>query len=116
MEIEIEKNFNLRRLSYWLNYSLSSITLFWLSFFFNIALIIFSIAAIIFAPFMLKVLYEERKWGWIIFFIVIVVLPLATVFIFLFKTNYFQAIGLIPLAFFYLYCFLLRLTIVDWLD
>ena len=116
MEIEVDKNFNLRRLSYWLNYSLSSSVLFLLWYFTGLAILILSIAALIFTPFMLKVLFDERKWGWIIFFILLIILPMAGVFIFLFKTNYFQVIGFIPLAFFYLYCFLLRLTIVDWLD
>ena len=116
MEIEIDKNYNLRRLRYWLNYSLSSSALFFLWYFTSLAVFILTIAALIFAPFMLKVLFEEKKWGWIIFFIITIIFPIAAVYIFLFKTNYFQAIGLIPLALFYFYCFLLRLTITDWLE
>ena len=115
MEIEIDKNYNVKRLRYWLNYNIGSMPLYLVSLFYVYAIIIFEAAAIIFTPFMLKILFEEKKWGWIIFFVVFVLLPIACIYIFTFKSNFFNVLKLIPLVLYYVYCSLLRLAITDWL-
>lgn len=114
MQIEISKNYSVRRLQQWLDYELSTIMLMLLSWFWNIALILTIIAAVIFTPFMLKVMFEERRFGWIVFFFLIVILPFVGILFFNIDSSYKFAIELIPLALFYFYCFILRLAIKDW--
>lgn len=116
LEIEIDKNYNIKKLKYWLNYSLSSFSLYLLSWFWGVTIFLVIGAAIIFTPYMLKILYEERRIGWIIFFIIIVVMPLVIIYISFKGSIYLRVLELIPLATYYFYCFLLRITISDWLD
>ncbi len=114
MQIEISKNYNVRRLQQWLDYELSTIMLMLLSWFWNIALLLAIIAAVIFTPFMLKVMFEERRFGWIVFFFLMVILPAIGILFFNIDSSYKPVIELIPLALFYFYCFILRLAIKDW--
>ena len=116
LEIEISNHYNIRRLKYWLNYSLSSPSLFFLGWFFHIAFFLLAGAAIIFTPFMLKILFEERRFGWSALFIFLVLAPTIIVFIFFNRSVYFHLLEFVPLAFYYFYCFLLRLMIIDWFD
>jgi|GEM_PF-771171 len=110
---------HLETLRYWLKYELSAGLLFLVPWFSAIFLIIIIIAAVIFTPFLLKVLFEEKRTGWIIAFFIMAILPVVTVALFfLFKVN----LGLVPfLAFvplggFYLFCFLLKISIDDWIS
>ena len=116
MEIDIDSNYNLRRLNQWLTYELSSIVLYALSWFVSFTIALMTIAAVIFTPIMLKILFQEGKYGWITFFVVIVIVPT----IVLFATGWHQLHGhtlaLIPLASFYFYCFLLKFVVRDWMD
>ncbi|MCX6167980.1 MAG: hypothetical protein NTX65_01470 [Ignavibacteriales bacterium] len=114
MEIEISKNYNARRLQQWLDYELSSLALMLLSWFWNFAIFLMIIAAFLFTPFMIKILFEERRFGWIIFFLLIVVIPVCGVFLLGSDSTYASIIRLIPLALFYFYCFVLRLAVKDW--
>jgi hypothetical protein len=110
------KNQNLKRLHYWLKYELSSSALLLLSWLWGFAILLSTIAAAVFTPFMIYILFEEKKFGWIIFFIIMIILPAITITIFFLHSNYFLVLALIPLALFYFYCFLLRLTVSDWLS
>ena len=114
MQIEISKNYSVRRLQQWLDYELSTSLLMILSWFWNIGLLLAIIASIIFTPFMLKVMFEERRFGWIIFFFLLVILPALGAFFINIDSSYKFAIELIPLALFYFYCFVLRIAIKDW--
>lgn len=114
MEIDISRKYNIRRLQHWLDYELSTSLLFFLNWFWNIAIVLMTIAAVLFTPFMLKVLIEERRIGWIIFFVIIVVIPVFILFILNMELTNKLFFGLIPLALFYFYCFLLRIVIRDW--
>jgi len=114
MDIEITKNYSVRRLQQWLDYELSTITLMFLSWFWNIALLLAIIAAILFAPFMLKVLFEERRFGWLLFFFLLVIVPVCGALFLNIDSTYKFVIELIPLALFYFYCFVLRIAIKDW--
>jgi hypothetical protein len=114
MEIEISKNYSVRRLQQWLDYELSTIMLLLLTWFWNLALFLMIIAAILFTPFMLKILFQERRFGWIVFFFLMVILPAAAALFVNIDSTYKFAIELIPLALFYFYCFILRLAIKDW--
>lgn len=114
MEIEITKNYNVHRLQKWLDYELSTLILMLLSWFWNIAILLMIIAAFVFTPFMLKVMFEERRFGWITFFFLIVILPALGALFINIDSSYKFVIELIPLALFYFYCFVLRLAIKDW--
>jgi len=114
MEIEISQNYNLNRLKQWLDYELSASTLLLLSWLWNFTVILAVVAAMLFTPFMLKILFEERKFGWIITFAVIVVVPLTSVFfidVFYYKSVF---IG-VTLIFFYFYCGVLRFAVKNWI-
>ena len=105
---------NLGRLSKILNYQLSTVVLYVASFFIPI-LFLAILAAVLFAPYMLFVLFQEKRYGWIIFFIISVLLPLF-IDMLIFRTSDVYLILLsFPLALFYFYCFLLRFTVNDWI-
>ncbi len=114
--LEIDKNYNVKKLKRWLNYSLSSSTLYLLSWLWHFTLILLFGAAIMFVPFMIKILFEEKRIGWILFFIIIVLIPSILIYLFYKSSIYFRILELIPLAMYYFYCFLLRITIIDWTD
>lgn len=114
MGIEISQNYNLSRLKQWLDYELSASTLLLLSWLWDFTIILAAVAALLFTPFMLKILFEEKKFGWIIAFAVIVVVPLISVFfidVFYYK---FVFAGVI-LILFYFYCGVLRFAVKDWI-
>ncbi len=71
----MNENTRLDRLHSWLDYELSGGLLLLISFFFNFAFFVFLIIAILFTPFMLKILYQERKYGWILSFVLFVISP-----------------------------------------
>jgi len=64
---------------------------------------------------MLKALLGEKRFGWVAFFIIMVVVPIIGFFILDINTSYKYALELIPLALFYFYYFILRLAIKSWL-
>ncbi len=107
---KLEETFRLEKLSKYLNYEVSSSILYAGSFFFPMFIIILFLAATIFTPFMLFVLYKEEKKGWIVSFAIIVLIPAI-----LFATFLPSVImgSLIP---FYLYCFILRMEVKGWLQ
>lgn len=77
-------------------------------------LFIFVAAAVLLMPYMLFVLYKLGKKGWIIFFNILVILPLLVIVIFLHDLMFFAALVQIPLLLFYFYCFLLRFPVNEW--
>ena len=116
MEITISKNYNVKRLQYWLTYELSSSILLLLNLFYGVTIILAIIAAVAFTPFMLKILFQEKRFGWITFFCVLVMIPLVLVYLFFYESKLFMVWKYIPLAAFYFYCFILRIAISDWAD
>lgn len=114
MEIEISKDYNLRRLQKWLDVELSTSILIFLSFFANITIFLAAIAAVIFTPFMIKILFEERRFGWITFFVIVVLVPLGYTFLGKQNDSLNYIFQLVSLAIFYFYCFVLRISIKDW--
>jgi hypothetical protein len=106
----------MRKLAYLLNYQISTIALFFLSGLGIIFIIIAMITSIIFTTFMLHVLYNEKKYGWIIFFSIIVIIPTLLNFSHIESPLFKSSINLIILGIVYSYYFLLRLTINDWVE
>lgn len=114
-EIDIHlSNTNLTRLSKYLNYEIASSVLFLFSFFAWFLIFLITAAAIVFTPFMLYALYQENRKGWIIFFVIIVVIPFILSIILQFTVSFIFPWFLIVLVFFYLYCFLLRMEVNNW--
>jgi len=70
---------------------------------------ILQLAAVMFTPYLLYVIYKEEKFGWFTTFIVIVLLPVLLLFVFAFEYN---VLALLP---FYFYCFLLRFEVKSWM-
>ena len=115
-----ENQFNtdyLSRLSKVLNYQLSTTVLLILMYAGGFTLLGITVAAILFSPYMLYVLYLEKKNGWIIFFIILVLIPIITIILF----SVFELL-FIPLAlvyfyyFYYFYYFLLKFIVRDWIQ
>ena len=80
-----------------------------------IALPLVIIAAVLFTPYMLYVLYTERRFGWIITFVIIVILPFVLFYFFSRESYALEAFMLIPFIFFYFYCLLVRLSVNEWI-
>ncbi len=72
--------------------------------------LILSAVAIIFTPFLIYVLFKEGKFGWLITFVILVILPALVVITFLFK---YLIIAMLP---FYLFCFLIRMETKGWIS
>lgn len=106
----LENVARLEKLYTYLNYEVSSSILYLGSWFIPMFMPLIFLAAIIFTPYMIFVLYKEKKKGWIIFFFLSTILPI------IFLSNFYPsliAIGLIP---FYFFCFILRMTAKEWLN
>lgn len=73
-------------------------------------------AAILFTPYIFYVLVKERKFGWIITFFVMIMIPLLFVHFKFLDALFHDEIILIPLAFFYFYCFLIKYDVDRWLS
>ena len=115
MKIDITKNqFNtdhLSKLSKVLNYQLSSAVLLILLYAGGLTLLAATIAAILFSPYMLYILYLEKKTGWIIFFAVLVLLPIIVIIL-----SPMIELLFVPLALVYFYYFLLKFVVRDWIQ
>ena len=106
---------DLERLKKYLNYEVSSSILYFLSFMAMIFLFLALLAAIIFTPFMLRVLYKEKKKSWIVLFIVIVILPVIIFSILAVFFKFSVSLLLIPIGLFYFFCFMLRFSVNGWI-
>lgn len=124
MEIHLKDNNDVERLQYWLNFELAGSILFLISFLHFIAIYFVGLAALALLPLLLKVLIRQKRYGWLIFFFVLVVIPAVLVYVVI---NYFNFnplstpllntsifLSYIPIGMFYLYCTLLRWVIPEW--
>jgi hypothetical protein len=116
MEIHPISNYNLRRLQKYLDYELSTSALVFGSWFWGILLGAALIAAVIFTPLMLKILYEEKKYGWLTTFFIMVILP-AIIFYFIdINLMYKSILYFIPIGLFFLYCIMLKWAVRGWVN
>ena len=112
-KLRFEHTTRLDKLYQFLNYEIQStflILLLWIPFMFLVVIGLLILAAILFTPFMLFVLYKEERIGWIITFVLSVIFPLVLLVIFA-KQLFF--LFMIP---FYFYCFVLRMVVKDWIQ
>jgi hypothetical protein len=118
---EIRNNINsysdrhLDRLATLLNYEISSLTLYFLSYLVKVLLFGAIIAAIIFTPYMIFVLFREKKYNWLIFFFLFIICPLITIEFFIVETNVKLFLRTIPWGLFFIYCLLLKFSVNDWI-
>ncbi len=113
LELISEEHYYLQKVSRYLNYQLSGSVLVFLTYAWVITLILAILAATIFAPYMLYAFYRSNKISWIIGFCAIVLLPMVICIILGLIVGYLTAFVLIPLGFFYFYCFVMKFIIND---
>jgi hypothetical protein len=105
----------LRRFREILFFELSTSVAFVLFSFYPINLYIIIIAAILFTPYMLYVLIKERKYGWIVMFFLVVVLPYPVLYFIIGDYILLPGWMLLPIIPFYFYCFIIKFSVEDWL-
>lgn len=115
MDIDIisSERYNLEKMSRYLNYELSTAVLYFLSYAWGFTLILSIIAATLFTPFLLFVLFKEKKFAWLISFIISVIIPFIVCIILGLHYGHLAAFILIPLGFFYLFCFVFKYSVND---
>ena len=109
--ITVKKN-DLANLQYWLDYELGSTILFTLSFFYGIALWLSIVAALAFLPLLIKVLVQQRRFGWLSVLVVFILTP--PLIVYLFMNNWTLVSLFISLGLFYTYCAFLKIIIPSW--
>lgn len=82
----------------------------------KIVLGVFVLAALLFTPYIFKVLIKEKKYGWIILFFVMIIIPEVLGYLIFKDTLAFETALLIPLAFFYFYCYLIKYEVDKWIS
>lgn len=107
----------LRQLHRYLTVEGSSIVIFLaLSFIpYDVVFVVLAGIAMIFTPLLLVTLYKERRIGWLIGFTAVVGVPLAASFIPTENRILQEVLMSTPLLTFYLYCWVLRWAVGEWL-
>lgn len=80
----------------------------------DLVYILLAMAAIAFLPLLLGTLIRSKRRGWLVLFVVMVILPCALPFLPVEKSPVALLLRLTPLLLFYLYCWSLRLASDDW--
>lgn len=119
-QIEINSKFindivEVRRLRAILFFELSTSAAFIIQSFWPINLYIIIGAAILFTPYLLYVLIKERKYGWIIMFFLLVLLPYPVLYLIIGEYILLPGWMLLPIISFYFYCFIIKFSVEDWL-
>lgn len=78
-------------------------------------LIAITISASLFSPYILYMLFIEKKWKWILSFFIFVAIPFVLAYI-IFQQFFFIMMGALPPILFYgIYCYLLKKEVQSWL-
>jgi hypothetical protein len=115
-DIEVLQSYNLLRLHKYLNYNFTGTAFLLIAFFIYANIIFLTVAAFVFTPFMLYDLYKENKKGWIITFLVMVCIPFLALLLVYFSTKFNMILLYILIGLYYLYCFLLRHEVNEWVS
>jgi hypothetical protein len=105
-----------RRFREILFFEISTSAAFILQAFWPINLYIIISAAILFTPYMIYVLFKERKYVWIIMFFLVVVLPYPILYAIVGDYILLPGWMLLPIIPFYFYCFIIKFSVEDWLS
>jgi len=120
MKININPYYNIGKLQRWLEFELAGPVLLYVTYAGGITIFLALLAALLVMPFLLKVLIQESKYGWLGTLIVFVFGSFWGAYLFfepaLWMTDVSKLSGafLISLMFFYFYCAMLRLVIGSW--
>lgn len=109
----------LRRLHYWLSYNRYTVFIYGGGFYLPWATIILPVLivlAVVFAPYMLLVLYRSGRRGWLVFFAAIVGVPTVLAFLPIDDIVVSTILHFLPLLTFYFYCFVLRYAVAEWVS
>lgn len=106
---------SVEKFAFILNFELGTSVLMFLQGNVWIALPLVIIAALLFTPYMLYILFREGRFGWIAVFFIIVILPFILFYYFGKDSYAFEGLLLIPLIFFYFYCLVVRLSVNGWI-
>lgn len=107
-------NYHISRLHKWLDFELGGSMLLVMSYFYGFTFLLAVVAAILFIPLLIKVLIEERRYGWLAAFVIFVMGPPVGVWIWLDGGSWNWLARFIALGNFYFYCAFLRLVIPRW--
>jgi hypothetical protein len=113
-DLESSSNYNISQLHKWLDYELGSSVLLFMSYIWGFAFLIAVGAAIAFTPLLIKVLIEERKFGWLTSFVILVLGPPVAVWFYVGNGSMDWVARFVALGNFYIYCGFLRLMISRW--
>jgi hypothetical protein len=105
----------IHRLNEILNYELSTSVIYMFMFFSSLFLPVVLLAIVLFTPYLLYVLFKERKFGWITAFFVLVILPYLIGILFLPSFSAAGMFSTMAMGLFYLYCFLLKMSTREWI-
>ena len=79
-------------------------------------LIAITISAIVFSPYLLYILFIEKKKKWILSFFIFVIIPFTLAYM-LFQQFIFTMMGaFFPVLFYWIYCLFLKTEVQRWLD
>lgn len=119
VDIRHETNLDhLYRLHRWMSFKLAVPVLIAAWFVIPIGLIVTSlrIAAVLLSPYILYVLVRQRRWGWVIGFLVTVGIPFILALVPQESITWSFVLDFIPLATFLLYSLVLRHALGEWLE
>ena len=110
--------FIMRRLHHTLTYAGSSAALFVgypiIGYF--IVLNILIVTAIVYTPYLIKTLIALKKWRWVIAFGIMVIVPMLLVYTISYQSIFRSVFAFTPLLMFYIFCWVLRFCIPDWIE
>jgi len=78
--------------------------------------IMLTVTAIIYTPYLIKTLIELKKWKWVITFGIMVIVPAVLVYLISYQSIFRSVFAFIPLLMFYIFCWVLRFCISDWIE
>lgn len=118
LHFESIEQVRLRELHRWLTYEGLSGALVGFSFAvpYEVVFMVLKGAALLFTPYMLLRLFQLRRYGWIVGFIITVVLPLLLVMLVQPEGVAGILFSAFPLATFYAYTWLLRYSVGEWIE
>jgi hypothetical protein len=108
----------LERLYYWLSYHRFTAFFYGGGLYLPWAVVfwILVVLAVLFAPYMLFVLYKNGKSGWLTAFPIVVGVPIGIAFVPTGSYPFDTLLHFLPLLAFYFYCFALRFSVIEWIS
>lgn len=82
----------------------------------GLVLMILNIMAIVFIPLMIKTLFQMKKFGWLISFIVVTIAPRLLMLLYRGNYSYYLIFSSIGMFNFVAYCWIFKFVVKEWLD